>query len=381
VRLLRSGANISIIAPRRIGKTSLMREVAQRSASELSAIHIDLQSATMPADVVTELTIASRGHHELHRRVRAAILDKIEAVDKLSYGELVVQVRDVAAKNWQRAADRLLDELAAQQPPTVIYIDELAILVNRLLYSEDATPTAEQIARVDELMSWLRAATIRHAGKLRFVIASSIGLSPILARARLSATLNTFTPFPLAPWDYGTATGALLALANAAHIEWADGAPQAVIARLGVCIPHHVQVFWSHLQLDARRRNVFRVTEQDVERVFRSEMLSSHGHAELSHYEERLQSMLGKRAFELAIDLLSEAAICGPLSFPAARTLAAAHGPAALREVMDVLLHDGYLQLDDETYQFPSVYLREWWKTRHRATHRPLAERLEVRHG
>jgi hypothetical protein len=126
---------------------------------------------------------------------------------------------------------------------------------------------------------------------------------------------------------------------------------------------------------------MFCVTEQDVERVFRSEMLSSHGHAELSHYEERLQSMLGKRAFELAMDLLSEAAICGPLSFAAARSLAVAHGPTVLREVMDVLLHDGYFHLEDDTYVFPSVYLREWWKARHRATHRPLAERLEVRHG
>jgi hypothetical protein len=374
-RLLRDGANVSITAPRRIGKTSLMREVALRLSDVFVPIHVDLQSAMTPEDLVAGLSVASRDHRELHRRVLDIFRAKIGTVEQLEYGELAMRIRTAVSTDWQSNADRLLEEFVGNQPPVVVYIDELAILVNRLLHGPDDTITPGGIAKVDQLMSWLRAATIRHTRKIRFVIASSIGLAPILSRARLSATINTFTRFQLAPWDYGTALGALRALANASHIQWGEGAAEAVIERLGVCIPHHVQVFWAHLQLDARRHNVFRVTVDDVERVFRADLLGSSGHAELSHYEERLAFSLGARLFDLAIDLLSEAAIAGPLTIPVAQQLAGDFKPQQLREVMDVLLHDGYLQLETDVYTFPSAFLREWWKTRHLGSHRALAQR------
>ncbi len=369
-RLLRDGANVSIAAPRRIGKTSLMREVALRLGGEFLAIHVDLQSAQSLEDVVVELGVASREHRQLHRRVLGSLLGKFGALEDLEFVAIKMHIRSAASADWRSSADRLLEEFVTNQPPVVVYIDELAILVNRLLNSDG-------IAVVDQLMSWLRTATIRHARKIRFVIASSIGLAPILARARLSATLNTFTRFELPPWDRATALGALQALANTSHLVWAEGAAEAVLERLGVCIPHHVQMFWGHLQLDARRRNVFCIGVDDVERVFRADLLGASGSPELSHYEERLGFMLGERLLPVAIDLLSEAALAGPLTIAAARQLAPE--PTQLREVLDVLLHDGYLQFESDVYTFPSAFLREWWKTRYRSSHATLAER--GRHG
>ncbi|MFV8751751.1 ATP-binding protein [Nannocystaceae bacterium ST9] len=374
-RLLRDGANVSITAPRRIGKTSLMREVARQLEGEFLAIHVDLQSAMTPEDVVAELAVASREHRDLHRRVLDIFRAKIGAVEQLEYGEIAMRIRSAAATNWQGNADRLLAEFVDNQPPVVVYIDELAILVSRLLHGPELTLTPAGIAAVDQLMSWLRHATIHYTRKIRFVIASSIGLAPVLSRARLSATINTFTRFELPPWDHATTLGALRALANASHIAWAQDAPEAVVERLGVCIPHHVQVFWGHLQLDARRHNVFRITANDVERVFRADMLGSAGHAELSHYEERLAFSLGSQLLPLAIDLLSEAAIAGPLTIPAVQQLAADFTPQQLREVLGTLLHDGYLHLENDVYSFPSSFLREWWKARHSSSHRTLAKR------
>lgn len=368
-QLLRDGANIAMSAPRRIGKTSLMREVARRLEGEFAAVHVDLQGALTPEDVVVELTLASRAHRDLHRRALDVFRNALGKVEQLQTQDLAIQIRGAAAQDWQSKADRLLDEFVAHEPPVVVYIDELAILVNRLLKGHDYTITPARVAVVDQLMSWLRRATIRHARKIRFVIASSIGLAPVLAQAKLSATLNTFTPFTLHPWDHPTAHGALGALAKHVEITWEDGAREAVLDRLGACIPHHVQVFWRSVHEDARARSAARVTVDDVERVYRFDMLGSHDHIELSHYEERLTLMLGDRPMRLAIDLLSEAAISGGLTFAAARTFGHGFEPQQLREVIDVLTHDGYLQLEHDSYVFQSKFLRDWWSRRHGVTH------------
>jgi hypothetical protein len=269
----------------------------------------------------------------------------------------------------------LLDEFVTHTPPVVVYIDELAILVNRLLKGSDYIITPDRVSAVDRFMSWLRQATIRHTRQIRFVIASSIGLAPVLAQAKLSATLNTFTPLRLPPWDRETAHGALVALANHARVNWADGAPDAVLDRLGVQVPHHLQVFWRALREDARQRNVFYVTPEDVERVYRRDILGEQAHLELAHYEERLFTTLGGHLARLAIDLLSEAAIVGALPFASARALARQFDPQQLREVMDVLVHDGYLQSEQDCFVFSNGLLRDWWHAHHHLTHRPLSER------
>jgi hypothetical protein len=368
-RLLRDGANIAMSAPRRIGKTSLMREVARRLEGEFAAVHVDLQGALSLEDVVVELTLASRSHRELHRRALDVFRNALGKVEHLQTQDLSIQIRSAAAQDWQSKADRLLDEFVAHDPPVVVYIDELAILVNRLLKGHDYTITPARVAVVDQLMSWLRRATIRHARKIRFVIASSIGLAPVLRQAKLSATLNTFTPFTVHPWDRPTAHGALGALANHVAMTWEDGAREAVIERLGACIPHHVQVFWRSVHEDARARHASRVTVDDVERVYRLDMLGSHEHIELGHYEERLTLMLGEHLMRLAIDLLSEAAISDGLTFASAREFSHDFEPQQLREVIDVLTHDGYLQLERDTYVFQSKFLRDWWSRRHGVTH------------
>ncbi|WP_219907917.1 hypothetical protein [Enhygromyxa salina] len=351
-----------------------MRELARRLEGEFVAVHVDLQGAAGPEDLVVELALASREHRELHKRALDVFRNALGDVTQLQARELAVQIRSTMT-DWQSKANRLLDEFVANTPPVVVYFDELAILVNRLLKGHDYRVTPARVAAVDQLMSWLRAASIRHTRQIRFVIASSIGLAPVLSQAKLSATLNTFTRFHLPPWDRETASGALSALANHARIGWAEGASDAVLDRLGIHVPHHVQVFWRSLREDARQRKVFYVTRADVERVYQTHLLGSHGHLELAHYEERLSTSLGSELAELAVDLLSETAIVGALSIPSARALASESEPQALRDVIHVLIHDGYLQLERDDYVFANKLLQDWWRARHRLTHRPLAQR------
>jgi hypothetical protein len=87
------------------------------------------------------------------------------------------------------------------------------------------------------------------------VLAGSIGLEPVLQQAGLSATLNTFVPFELKPWDEATAVGCIEALANGHGVALEAGVPQAMVEKLGCCIPHHVQMFFGHVRDYCKRQD------------------------------------------------------------------------------------------------------------------------------
>ena len=90
------------------------------------------------------------------------------------------------------------------QKPVVLAIDELSILVNRLLKGHDYLLTPERIQAADEFLSWLRRVAQEHRN-VRLVISGSISLEPILRQAGLSAHANVFSRLELHPWSESTA--------------------------------------------------------------------------------------------------------------------------------------------------------------------------------
>jgi hypothetical protein len=402
IELLEGGAHVLLVAPRRVGKTSLMREVARRSEDRFISLFIDLQKAQTPADAMAELAFATRPHQSLFARTREAFKNTLSNVETLGNDELMIKLRDGFSSSWQARAKRLLDDLALEEKPVVIFMDELPILVNRLLRNAEGRRTPETIREADMFMSFLRSQALAHQGKLRFVVAGSIGLQPILRAAGLSATINNFTPFTLDPWDNYAAIGCIEALANESNVKLDDGVPQEMVALLGSCVPHHVQMFFMHLYTDARRNDQKpTITLADVQRVFQKSMLSSRGHAELSHFEERLSAVLSPDDLPLALDLLTEAAVVGKLddsaiailvddaTEPPPRPIGFARSVPTttmsqeqrerVRNLLDIFEHDGYLQREEDGYVFVSRLVREWWKARHKLGFVPTSERRGTR--
>ncbi len=386
---LEEGAHLLIVAQRRIGKTSLMREAARRLSGRFICLQVDLQKSHSPADAIVELSIATRPHGSLWQKTKGVfsnVLGKAtEVVESLQLDDLTVTLRSgVTAGDWQAKGDRLFETLAAAERDVVVFFDEVPILVSRILHGDDFLITPERRKETDAFMSWLRDNCIRHRGKVRVVVTGSIGIEPLLRRAGLSATLNVLTPFELGPWDRETAIGCLEALANGYGLEFQPEAIETLLDHLGVCIPHHVQLFFDNLYRNARLRKLATIDSSLVDEVYESNMLSIRGHAELSHLEERLKQVLGPHLHPLALDLLTEAAVSLELTPTAALALAREHiadddkPEDEIREILGILEHDGYLERDPAGgYAFVSKLLRDWWFAHFGFAFTPAGERTE----
>jgi len=377
-RCLDEGACVYLVAQRRIGKTSLMRETSRRMEGRFVCLHVDLQDASTPLDFIAALSAATHPHKSLWGKTKEVFGNVLgmagSAIESLQIQEIQLKIREgLLQGNWESKGAQLLEALAANEKPVVVFMDEVPVMVNRILKGpehEAADITPERIAAADSFMSWLRAQTIRHNGKIRFVVTGSIGFEPILRQAGLSATINNFRAFTLDPWGPETAIGCLRALADTYGIRFQDGAPERVVERLGSCIPHHVQMFFGHIQETCAKRGDRMCSAEDVDRVYEERMLSTRGHAELSTFEERLKMMVGKSILPFVLDLLTEAASVGILTEKAVAVIQQDHGLAGreaadrTREVIEILEHDGYLQHGPGGFTFVSRLLRDWWKRR-----------------
>lgn len=306
-----------------------------------------------------------------------------DRVDTLSVSDIQVKLRaGIDTGNWRQKGDEVFSALAGHDRRVVLAIDELPILVNRLLKGSDYWITPDRRQAADEFMSWLRKNGQLHKERVTLILSGSVGLGPVLRQAELSAQANIYSSYDLKPWDQTTASSCLAELSKTYKLDLPREVRNDMCRRLRWMVPHHVQQFFDCLHDHLRRDRKTEASLRDVEVVYSAEMLGSRGQASLDHYEGRLKLVLGTDYYEIALDLLTEAAVHdGRLSNDAVALYREYFREPdepdrhAIDTVLNVLVHDGYLEQSDSGYAFLSGLLQDWWRLRHGGSFVPIERR------
>ena len=88
IERIEEGAHIMLVAQRRMGKTSLMREISRRLQEKYICLFVDLQRACDSPDAMVELSLAMRPYKPLWDKTKnvfsnimCTIIDNIERIN------------------------------------------------------------------------------------------------------------------------------------------------------------------------------------------------------------------------------------------------------------------------------------------------------------
>ncbi len=385
---IRDGNHVLLTGQRRMGKTSIARELGRRlEADGWVFLFADVEGATCPEDVIADVAEAAHSVRTMKSRFTTGTLSLLNRLSRTikDIGPRQFRVRfraELNKGNWRRFGEKLIRDCAEHDQPVLLVIDELPIFLKRMLRDDEGHK------KVDEFLSWLRGTLQQQLGdgSPAFIISGSIGLEPLVRRLGIPDRINYLYTFRLGPWDHGTCIECLDRLARSSDIQVVGGVGQAVYERLGTGIPHHVQSFFARLAEHALMQGRQRVAVSDVDEVYRTVLLGPAGQNDLDHYATRLKEGLGDELdYTIAMEILAEAATQQVFGSVARRGLeqlyATRTGDAAERiaEVLDVLEHDGYLEACDAEYRFPSNLLKDWWAARFGNNYAPIEQRCPVR--
>ena len=391
---VRDGTHTLLTAQRRMGKTSLVRELLRQFSEqdEFETVFVDLEAANDPADAVAEIAVQARPLQGAWQGIKSGFANTVrmvgDRVEALSYYDLKVTLRaEIDAGNWQQRGNAVFSALAASERPVVLAVDELPILVNRMLKGDNERVTPDGVRAVDELLSWLRKTGQFHKGRISMILSGSVGLEPLLEQAGISAHANIFSTYDLKPWSEDTAVACLAQLAETYEIDLPAEVRQDMCRRLRCCIPHHVQMYFDKTTDHLRRTDKRTASLEDVDLVYLQEMLSVRGQVDLQHYESRLRMILGSTGYVIAQDILTTTAISGALN-PETIDRYIAHysvhdegngtGVPSVASVLHLLEHDGYLERCSDGYRFASGLLEDWWQSRYGQNFTPVYEKPQA---
>ncbi len=378
---VRDRNHVLLTGQRRMGKTSVARELGRRlECEDWVFLFTDIEGATCAEDVVASIAQAVHPVRPISSRIATAVRRWIgESVEEVSAHNFGLKIRaGLDEGSWRSFGEKLLGECASHEKPVLLVLDELPIFLKRVLRDPEGA------RRVDEFLSWLRGALQAVGdGSLSLIISGSIGLQPLVSRLGMPDRINYLDPVRIGPWDRETSVGCFLRLAQSHDLRVEEGVAEAVYDALGIGIPHHVQSFFARLRDFAVMHRRGSVTVRDVGGVYRNELLGPGGQSDLVHYETRLRDGLEDGNYSIAMEILAEAATQGVFAPTASNRLGHLYSavlddvPGRISDTLEVLVHDGYLEPGEGGYRFPSLLLKDWWCARFRDHHVPLRDRSE----
>ena len=366
--LLEQGEHLLMLAPRRVGKTSLMLELRRAPREGWDVLYVDIEKGDSPADCIAVIIATLAADPRFRSRIEAIPYSSAikDVLGRMSIGIdidlLRVEIKNATGRDWDRAADQLqarLSGLPDGDRKLLIVIDELPILVARVL-REGGHRVAELL--LSRLRHWRQSPELR--GRVHTLVGGSIGLEGVLRRARISGTINDLAPFRLDSWEWSTAADFLAGLGNSSNFSLDASSIARILELLRDPVPYHVQLFFSTLR-DVSAGNPSRVSRELIERCFSERLTGASGTAHLDHYVARLEISLDEREYELAREILShtcrrrDGARLGELMG------LIESDEWTFRAVLRDLEADGYLIRESDWLAFRSNLLREWWRRHH----------------
>ncbi|HXB69880.1 MAG TPA: hypothetical protein VNY05_16625 [Candidatus Acidoferrales bacterium] len=356
--------NLLLLAPRRVGKTSVLRRMkADADAHGFTAVFVDVSDCADELRFVQRLYAAILEHHGVGDRLWNGIKESwlgktVSRVKKAGGAGFSIEFESDDIK-WARMGEELADALEPLEWQTLIQVDELPVFALKLLNRPDDTDQG----RIREFLYWLRRLRLQYP-KIRWMLAGSIGLDTVASRLNIADSINDLRIETLGAFDTPTAHALLQRLAGAYGIELDLAVREHAIARVGWPVPYYLQLIFDKL------RECQEPGTEDVDRAVDTLLDPSHKGL-FDYWRQRLRDELGRPDAEYAAALLHPASRAAEgvraAIFKLALTGAIADAGARedkVRFLLDVLQNDGYLVEEAGRWRFRSPLLREYWRRR-----------------
>jgi len=359
--------DILLLAPRRVGKTSLMyrlREDAEKHGRR--ALYFSV------ADATTELAFARKLLSEIARQdpnrnvlkalKKSPVAKFLGRVKKFGIASVELELKDDAEAHWAPVGEAIVSALVATGSQWLILVDELPIFVLALLRAEPSGAGAR------DFLNWFRVLR-QHADlgqKVRWLLAGSIGLDTVARRMDLGDTINDlFLYSDFGAFSKETAFALLTELAASYGMTLTDATKGHICDRMGWLIPFHLQMCFAELSARCPRGEP---APGDVDAVYEN-LLSPAKKTYFDFWRQRLHEELGQPDDARALVILNAIAaadggvsrqtLSGVLSKQVADVSAREQH---LTYLIDVLISDGYIVRAEERFVFRSALLRDYWR-------------------
>jgi uncharacterized protein len=369
--------NILLIAPRRIGKTSVMYRMLDFPEKDWLVMHMNVEDIKTPAEFFITVVDAIHEHQPAFFKDTIAkgwdffkgLMSSIEQVEAYDF-KIQLRKKENLIERWEERADQLIERIVRSGRKVLFIIDELPDMLNNMAEHSESDRML--------FLHWFRKTRERSlkAG-VRWLVGGSVNLVAVLDQKSNIKLINDLKPEVLRPFTREEVNKFVRAMFEKEQIKYDEtDVLQKIVELLGSPIPLFLQMLSQELCRAWKRDPTGQVSVETVTVVFNKTLLGEMARDKLQHYRSRIDAHYPVEEREGACRLLNALSISKDgvsrksMYQLYARTedkkTAPRKGPVLNQSFQRLLLHlqsDFYIEeTRNERFDFASRLIKTWWK-------------------
>ncbi|MCP4681680.1 MAG: ATP-binding protein [Desulfobacterales bacterium] len=348
-------ASLLIPGPRRIGKTSIVKEFIRRTEDKYKIVYFDLESRNsvigLCKDLIKTIQRTYPGFVEKKMDLTGAwntlakMLPelKISGVFRIKTGEI-----EPGAKDLLDRMEEVFEKL--NEHNFIFAFDEFSDFLWKL---KERSPE-----EVKFFLEWLRR--LRQEGKIRLIVSGSINIISTVEELKVPDLINDLTDLEIIPLTEDEIRRFLRELTENMDIELTDDGIDLVVHQLNDGIPFFIQLFASGLrayQVEGRKT----YDAEAVKEIYLK--ITGKKHKEFIDLHSRLKDYLPPNEYKAARKILAHLA-SDPMTFDDLRPYVEdiVEDKDRLQRLLKRLTDECYLIKERRFFRFVSPMLADWWR-------------------
>lgn len=355
---IESGSHILLVAPRRVGKTSIMFNLQDNPKDGYIVVYVDTESADSENEFWQKLFNALMeeefiGKIKKYTKKFGLFLEET-SIDKISTKG--VEFGDGTVVDYATAFENLVKELDSDKK-LIIMIDEFAQTVENII-KYDNDKNAQSFLRTHRALRQNSNLT----NKVTFVYAGSIGLESVVAKMSATKLINDLNSIKINPLTPEEGQRFTKQLCESVSIEMSAEMIALLLEKIEWLIPFYIQLLIQELKTLSRERGYDMIDSEMIDIAM--ERALSHQHL-FANWRSKLKEGFKTEGYLFSKEILNRISEEGTMTSLKIRNIATKHklDDDYAKEIIHSLVYDGYINNHDNVkeYRFNSPILKLWW--------------------
>lgn len=351
---MRESNNVSIVAPRRVGKTSFMMNLLNKKEGDYKCLYLITESINSSYEffkkvykvLITQLNI-SKKFKTFFESLFARLEIKSISATEIEFGK--------AGIDYFNEILFLCRELKNFPQKIVLLIDEFSQTVENII-----TDVSKEAARnfLHQCRELRQDPEIK--SRISFVYAGSIGLENLVLSIDEPRAISDLSNFIIPPFNEKEAINLINQIIDGDVYQFSEYKKRYFLQKLKWLLPYFIQVIMSEIETICIESNNNEITEEVIDKAFKNALRNR---SYFEHWLVRLRTIFKGNDFSCAKEILNTAAKKDEIDYYELQDIITKYKIDDPAIIINTLSHDGYLVKDEASvkYRFNSPLLQKWW--------------------
>jgi hypothetical protein len=359
--------NILVCAPRKYGKTSVMRKVQTLLRGEWStAIFIDVHDVNTPQEFLIELATGAfdkaKDKRSFIERMKIFFSNIVKNMEfELSVWESKIKFKrslreEIEKSDWKEEGRTALAAIRDYfGDPVYLIIDEFSECVHNM-YKKDNE-------KAEVFLKWFRSMRARE-DNLKFIIGGSVSIDRVVRKVTALSSINDFRRVTLRGFDKETTFSTVRKVFDEEKWGYTNEIGEKIVECIGVpSVPYFLSAFLSVIQEESAGKDL---DERCIEDIYNSHFMGASGKYYFDYYVQRLTWYYEEEMAARAIlkELYNNNKISKKTAFDIFKKVTNKDYELFL-DLMSDLENDFYLEQIHDSIRSYSKPLADWWRLYH----------------